>query len=141
MGRHSSEHCSPLRFVNATTLCSCNWCVRWPHPLLRTLSISLCCISKLIVRFHSWDIVILFQKMFHVYLNKLYSIQINIVIIFECVDLYEICIRKTWPCNEYTLKPHFYIAKLGYAGVYLLCLVENKDCMLSEAVLTCTNDL
>ena len=49
---------SPLRFVNVTTLCSCNWCVRWPHPLLRTLSISLWCISKLIVlivRFHSWD--------------------------------------------------------------------------------------
>ena len=56
MGRHdSSEHCSPLRFVNATTLCSCNWCVRWPHPLLRTLSISLWSISKVIVRFHSWD--------------------------------------------------------------------------------------
>ena len=28
-------------------------------------------------------------------------------------------IRKTCPCNEYPLKPHFYIVKLGYAGVYL----------------------
>ena len=31
-------------------------------------------------------------------------------------------IRKTCPCNEYPLKPHFYIAKLGYAGVYLFFL-------------------
>ena len=26
-------------------------------------------------------------------------------------------IRKTCPCNEYPLKPHFYLVKLGYAGV------------------------
>ena len=26
--------------------------------------------------------------------------------------------KKTCPCNEYPLKPHFYILKLGYAGVY-----------------------
>ena len=34
-------------------------------------------------------------------------------------------IRKTCP-----LKPHFYIAKLGYAGVYLffLFLLKNIDC-------------
>ena len=39
-------------------------------------------------------------------------------------------IRKTYPCNEYPLKPHFYIAKLGYAGVYLvfLFLLQNMDC-------------
>ena len=39
-------------------------------------------------------------------------------------------IRKTCPCNEYPLKPHFYIAKLGYAGVYLffLFLLQNKNC-------------
>ena len=30
-----------------------------------------------------------------------------------------IYIRKTCPCNVYPLEPHFYIAKLGYAGVYL----------------------
>ena len=28
-------------------------------------------------------------------------------------------IRKICPCTEYPLKPHFYIVKLGYAGVYL----------------------
>ena len=39
-------------------------------------------------------------------------------------------IRKTRPCNEYPLKPHFYIVKLGYAGVYLffLFLLQNIDC-------------
>ena len=39
-------------------------------------------------------------------------------------------IRKTCPCNQYPLKPHFYIVKLGYAGVYLffLFLLQNIDC-------------
>ena len=32
-------------------------------------------------------------------------------------------IRKTCPCNIYPGKPHFYIAKLGYAGVYLFFLI------------------
>ena len=31
-------------------------------------------------------------------------------------------IRKTCPCNVYPFEPHFYIAKLGYAGVYLFFL-------------------
>ena len=39
-------------------------------------------------------------------------------------------IRKACPCNVYPLIPHFYIAKLGYAGVYLffLFLLQNIDC-------------
>ena len=39
-------------------------------------------------------------------------------------------IRKTCPCNVYPLEPHFYIVKLGYAGVYLffLFLLQNIDC-------------
>ena len=39
-------------------------------------------------------------------------------------------IRKTCPCNEYPRKPHFYIVKLGCAGVYLffLFLLQNRDC-------------
>ena len=41
-------------------------------------------------------------------------------------------IRKTCPCNVYPLEPHFYIAKLGYAGVYMylffLFLLQNIDC-------------
>ena len=40
-------------------------------------------------------------------------------------------IRKTCPCNVYPLEPHFYIVKLGYAGVYLffLFLLQNIDCV------------
>ena len=39
-------------------------------------------------------------------------------------------IRITCPCNVYPLIPHFYIVKLGYAGVYLffLFLLQNIDC-------------
>ena len=42
----------------------------------------------------------------------------------------EVSIKQTCPCNEYPLNPHFYIAKLGYAGVYLffLFLLQNIDC-------------
>ena len=37
---------------------------------------------------------------------------------------------KICPCNVYPPEPHFYIAKLGYAGVYLffLFLLQNIDC-------------
>ena len=46
------------------------------------------------------------------------------------VELDHYLIRKTCPCNVYPLIPHFYIAKLGYAGVYLffLFLLQNIDC-------------
>ena len=39
-------------------------------------------------------------------------------------------IRKTFPCNIYPYEPHFYIAKVGYAGVYLffLFLLQIIDC-------------
>ena len=41
-----------------------------------------------------------------------------------------IFIRKTYPCKIYPYKPHFYIVKLGYAGVYplFLFLLQNIDC-------------
>ena len=39
----------------------------------------------------------------------------------------EILIRKTCPCNEYPLIPHFYIEKLGYARVYLFFLFLSKN--------------
>ena len=45
--------------------------------------------------------------------------------------IYPPTIRKTCPCNVYTpLYPHFYIAKLGYVGVYpfFLFLLQNIDC-------------
>ena len=39
-------------------------------------------------------------------------------------------IMKTCQCNCIPLEPHFYIAKLGYVGVYLffLYLLRNIDC-------------
>ena len=39
-------------------------------------------------------------------------------------------IRKTGPCNEYPLEPHFYMAKLGFAEVYIFFsfLFQNIDC-------------
>ena len=39
-------------------------------------------------------------------------------------------ITKTCPYNVYPLIPHFYIAKLGYAGVglFFLFLLQNIDC-------------
>ena len=50
----------------------------------------------------------------------------GLIILYGCF----VNIRKTCPCNEYPLKPHFYIVKLGYAGVYLffLFLLQNIDC-------------
>ena len=37
---------------------------------------------------------------------------------------------KTCPCNIYPLKPHFYMEKQGYAGVYLFFfyLLQYIDC-------------
>ena len=37
-------------------------------------------------------------------------------------------IRKTFPCNIYPIKPHFYIEKMGYAGVYLFVIAPKIDC-------------
>ena len=51
-------------------------------------------------------------------------------------------IMKTCPFNVYSLEPHFYVAKLGFAGVHLFFffffLLQNIDC---EAVLTCNHNL
>ena len=48
------------------------------------------------------------------------------------------CITKTCPCNEYPRIPHYYIAKQGYAGVYLffLFLLQNIDCGYTIYVLS-----
>ena len=45
----------------------------------------------------------------------------------NCPTLY---ITKTCPCKVYPLEPHFYIVKMGYAGVHLffLFLLQNIDC-------------
>ena len=49
---------------------------------------------------------------------------------YFCAKFEKFCHRNTCQCNVYLLEPHFYIAKLGYAGVYLffLFLLQNIDC-------------
>ena len=39
-------------------------------------------------------------------------------------------ITKTYLYNFDPLKPHFYIVKLGFTGVYIICIIsaQNKDC-------------
>ena len=60
------------------------------------------------------------------------SIQLYCLFLDKQCELYEnfIHIRKTCPFNVYPLEPHFYMAKLGYAGVNLifLILLQNIDC-------------
>ena len=59
-----------------------------------------------------------------------YLISIDATIIFCYKNACITDITKTCPCNVYPFEPHFYIAKLGYAGVYLffLFLLQNIDC-------------
>ena len=47
----------------------------------------------------------------------------------EVLDL-ELCITKTCLYNFDPLKPHFYIVKLGFTGVYIIFLIsaQNIDC-------------
>ena len=35
-------------------------------------------------------------------------------------------ITKTSPCNEHPLKPHFYIVKLGFTGVFIFLIFALK---------------
>ena len=45
-------------------------------------------------------------------------------------DLLSVCITKTYLYNFDSLKPHFYIVKLGFTGVYIIFLIsaQNIDC-------------
>ena len=47
-----------------------------------------------------------------------YEIFVNKIV--EKHKLFSFTITKTFPCKVYPLEPQFYIAKLGYAGVYLV---------------------
>ena len=55
----------------------------------------------------------------------------------------QIHITKTCLCNVYPREPHFYIAKLRYAGVYLffLFLLQNIDCGYSLEPPRCGSNL
>ena len=66
------------------------------------------------------------KKVIPCYQNRLIVIHIYI----NMINAKCIIITKTCPCNVYPIEPHFYIAKLGYAGVYIffLFLLQNIDC-------------
>ena len=56
----------------------------------------------------------------------------------------QITITKTCLYNFDTIKPHFYIVKLGFTGVYIIFLIfaqKHRLWVLSEAVLTSTHNL
>ena len=50
-----------------------------------------------------------------------------------------VCITKTYLYNFDPLKPHFYIVKLGFTGVYIIFLISAQN--IGEAVLTSTHNL
>ena len=53
-------------------------------------------------------------------------------------------ITKTYLCNFHPLKPHFYIVKLGFTGVYIIFLISAQKYrlwVLGYAVLTGTHNL
>ena len=53
-------------------------------------------------------------------------------------------IRKTYPCNLYPLKPHFYVCKPGFIRGIPICLIfapKHRLWVLGEAVLTCVSTI
>ena len=66
----------------------------------------------------------------------------------QCSFIRIIFITKTYLYNFDPLKPHFYIVKLGFTGIYIIFLItaqKNTDCgylleHLTEAVLTNTHN-
>ena len=44
-----------------------------------------------------------------------------------CVRVLEITITKTYLYNFDPLKPHFYIVKLGFTGVYIIFLISAQN--------------
>ena len=62
-------------------------------------------------------------------LERVGSDQERLDAIVKLVCLLGLIIRITFSCNIYPLTPHFYMAKLGYTGVYLffLFLLQNID--------------
>ena len=58
-------------------------------------------------------------------------------------DLGQHCLHVAKTClyNFYPLKPHFYIVKLGFTGVYIIFLISAQKQVVAEAVLTSTHNL
>ena len=95
-------------------------------------------------------------------MNNIFKISLNICFLtlseglkneFESATVneplvFELCITKTRLYNFDPLKPHFYIVKLGFTGVYIIFLIssQNINCEYSlkpprRVVLTSTHNL
>ena len=61
----------------------------------------------------------------HLHMNRKYLFYIYLFALRFCfpVKVLLLSVGKTCPCSEYPLKSLFYIAKLGYAGVYIFSLI------------------
>ena len=78
-----------------------------------------------------------FCELIDVYFCILARLSLPFGYIIFCVSLrINMYIRKTCPCNVYPIESHFYIVKLGYAGVYLFYLfwLQNIDCWYSRSM-------
>ena len=60
------------------------------------------------------------------------DLRVVIIIIIIIISKFMINITKTYLYNFDPLKPHFYIVKLGFTGVYIIFLIsgQNIDCGL-----------
>ena len=59
------------------------------------------------------------------------SVPMTLLIWYFILDGSWLIITKTCLYNFDPIKPHFYIVKLGFTGVYIICLIsaENIDCV------------
>ena len=69
----------------------------------------------------------------NIFVNTVKKVFLQINIYFIYCDFYycpQIYIKKTRPYNFDSLKPHFYIVKLGFTGIYIIFLIsaQNIDC-------------
>ena len=105
----------------------CGFCIGRSSPLGKESIRSSTCYLKFYILFTKF-----FKKTsFNLTSSSLTLLSFNQVSLATIALFYLIqSIRKTCPCNIYPLKPHFYIVKLGYVGVYLfsLFLLQNIDC-------------
>ena len=92
------------------------------EKLVRMLVFTLLCLvlfsiipAVIIMRFEDWN----FVESWYFTIVTLTTVGFG-----DKVPGKDIIITKTCPCNVYLLIPHFYIVKIGYAGVYLFFLAR-----------------
>ena len=105
--------------------------VQRKHPLCLTVPMA-SAFLKLLSLFKDLTISLTFVNIFESS-SAINSVCYPFVMSFQSIGLFrklQTFITKTCPCNVYPIEPHFYIVKLGFAGVYLifLLLIQNIDC-------------